>query len=209
MRALLRAGAAMPSSSAGRCAPARARPVGPLSVRTATATSTGPAPARHRSAPALKAGEHLGDGLALGSRRGAHALPVAALPACRRRRRSGCCRRRGPVVVTVHDTTPFNGTPTHPLQARGFRAALAGADRLIVHTARRAAAARRARDRAGADRGRSPHGPLGGAPARARRAAERRRDPRRLRQDARPTRASTCWSRRWRGSIADTRACCG
>jgi len=44
-------------------------------------------------------------------------------------------RRHGPVVVTVHDTTPFNGTPTHRLQASGFLAALRSADRLIVHTA--------------------------------------------------------------------------
>lgn len=43
-------------------------------------------------------------------------------------------RRRGPVVVTVHDTTPFNGTPTSRFQALGFHGALAEADQLIVHT---------------------------------------------------------------------------
>ena len=77
------------------------------------------------------------------------------------------------MVVTVHDTTPFNGSPSHPLQTRGFRLALAGADRLIVHTAA-------GRDRLaalGIAPGRIavvPHGPLGGAgPRRDRPAGER------------------------------------
>lgn len=43
-------------------------------------------------------------------------------------------RRHVPVVVTVHDTTPFNATPTSRVQSWGFRWALAQADRLIVHT---------------------------------------------------------------------------
>jgi glycosyltransferase involved in cell wall biosynthesis len=69
-------------------------------------------------------------------------------------------RRRGPVVVTVHDTTPFNGNPSHALQACGIRAALAAADRLIVHTAsgrERLAALGIAADRIAV----VPHGPLG------------------------------------------------
>ena len=43
-------------------------------------------------------------------------------------------RRRAPVVLTVHDLAPFNGSPTSQLQAMGFRRALASASRLIVHT---------------------------------------------------------------------------
>lgn len=46
-----------------------------------------------------------------------------------------CARRHAAVVLTVHDTEPFNGTPTAALQSRGFLSALAEADRLIVHTA--------------------------------------------------------------------------
>lgn len=70
------------------------------------------------------------------------------------------CRSRGPVVVTVHDTTPFNGTPSSVLQLRGFTAALGLADRLIVHT-------RTGLEKlvaSGLDRARLrciPHGPLG------------------------------------------------
>jgi glycosyltransferase involved in cell wall biosynthesis len=70
-------------------------------------------------------------------------------------------RRRGPVVVTVHDTEPFNGAPTARLQRLGFAAALARAHRLIVHTA-----AGRARLEAMGlpEQGIRvvPHGPLGG-----------------------------------------------
>lgn len=73
--------------------------------------------------------------------------------------------RRGPVVVTVHDTTAFNDAPTSSLQTKGVAAALRGAHRLIVHTA------------SGGERlatmgldGRRirvvPHGPLGGSCAR-------------------------------------------
>ncbi len=43
-------------------------------------------------------------------------------------------RRLAPVVLTVHDTDPFNGSPTARLQSVGFAAALRGCDRLIVHT---------------------------------------------------------------------------
>lgn len=44
-------------------------------------------------------------------------------------------RRVAPVVMTVHDVTPFNGKDVSALQRRGFAEALALADRLIVHTA--------------------------------------------------------------------------
>lgn len=44
-------------------------------------------------------------------------------------------RRVAPLVLTVHDTNPFNGDPTAGLQSSGFRAALDRFDRLIVHTA--------------------------------------------------------------------------
>jgi glycosyltransferase involved in cell wall biosynthesis len=43
-------------------------------------------------------------------------------------------RRIAPVVLTVHDTDPFNGDPAAGLQRLGFAAALAACDRLIVHT---------------------------------------------------------------------------
>ncbi|MBB3348843.1 glycosyltransferase [Sphingomonas sp. BK069] len=43
-------------------------------------------------------------------------------------------RRHAPVVVTVHDATPFNGKQVSVLQRGGFARALAAADRLIVHT---------------------------------------------------------------------------
>jgi glycosyltransferase involved in cell wall biosynthesis len=119
------------------------------------------APRRLGAAGALlKAGEHLVDALHL-----AHAatglthlqwlaFPLADALALR------LARRRGPLVVTVHDTTPFNGSPSHPLQAAGFRAALAAADRLIVHTAggrKRLAALGIPPERIAV----VPHGPLG------------------------------------------------
>lgn len=43
-------------------------------------------------------------------------------------------RRRAPVVMTVHDVTPFNGKGVPALQRQGFAGVLAAADRLIVHT---------------------------------------------------------------------------
>jgi glycosyltransferase involved in cell wall biosynthesis len=70
-------------------------------------------------------------------------------------------RRRGPVIVTVHDTEPFNGAPTSRLQSVGFAAALARAHRLIVHTA----SGRARLEAMGIPEGRIrviPHGPLGG-----------------------------------------------
>jgi len=39
-----------------------------------------------------------------------------------------------PVVATVHDTTPFRGSPSSRLQEVGWDAALKSVDRLIVHT---------------------------------------------------------------------------
>lgn len=111
---------------------------------------------------ALKAAEHVRDGLAL-ARGGAPGaithfqwlpFPLADAPLLRR------IRRRGPVVVTVHDTRPFNGTPTSRVQRWGFAAALAGADRLIVHT--EAGRGRLAELGLPAERIRViPHGPLG------------------------------------------------
>jgi len=43
-------------------------------------------------------------------------------------------RRIAPLVLTVHDTNPFNGNPAAPLQRMGAEAAVTGFDRLIVHT---------------------------------------------------------------------------
>ncbi len=105
---------------------------------------------------ALKAAEHVGDGLVLARSGVAGAithfqwLPFPRADARLVRR----VRRRGPVVVTVHDTHCGAGAPG------GLAAALAGADRLIVHTAA-------GRDRLaglGLAPGRIrviPHGPLG------------------------------------------------
>ena len=39
-----------------------------------------------------------------------------------------------PLVLTVHDTDPFNGDPTAAVQRLGFSASLKAFDRLIVHT---------------------------------------------------------------------------
>ena len=43
-------------------------------------------------------------------------------------------RRIAPLVLTVHDTNPFNGDPSAGLQLRGFRSCLQQFDALIVHT---------------------------------------------------------------------------
>jgi glycosyltransferase involved in cell wall biosynthesis len=50
------------------------------------------------------------------------------------RRLVGAFRRIAPAVLTVHDTTPFNGSPNSPLQAIGALAIFAAFDHLIVHT---------------------------------------------------------------------------
>ena len=73
-------------------------------------------------------------------------------------------RRVAPLVLTVHDTNPFNGAPTGRVQAIGMQAAFRDFDRLIVHTSQ-------GRDRLvahGEDPGRIlvlPPGPLCTAPA--------------------------------------------
>ncbi len=43
-------------------------------------------------------------------------------------------RTLAPLVLTVHDTDPFNGNPASRLQRMDMQRALAGFDRLIVHT---------------------------------------------------------------------------
>jgi hypothetical protein len=90
------------------------------------------APRRLGAAGALlKAGEHLGDALRLASTAAGlmHvqwlAFPLADALALR------LARRRGPVVVTVHDTTPFNGSPS----SRTVRSA-APARGALLHEAR-------------------------------------------------------------------------
>lgn len=51
------------------------------------------------------------------------------------RRFLGALRQVAPLVLTVHDTNPFNGNPTGRLQRVGAQAAFRDFDRLIVHTA--------------------------------------------------------------------------
>ena len=88
------------------------------------------------------------------------------LPVIDRRFLAGL-RRIAPLVLTVHDTNPFNGNPSSGLQGLGMAQTFGAFDQLIVHTAR-------GRERLllhGADPARviiTPHGPLGKpAPARA------------------------------------------
>ena len=71
-------------------------------------------------------------------------------------------RRIAPVVLTVHDTDPFNGDPAAGLQRLGFRAALDACDRLIVHT-RQGEARLLAMGLNGRKIMVLPHGPLGPA----------------------------------------------
>jgi glycosyltransferase involved in cell wall biosynthesis len=117
-----------------------------------------------KAGAALKAAEHCADaiGLALSARPAETVMHFQWLPfPLADYAGLSLCRRKGPVVVTVHDTTPFNGTPTSMLQLRGFSAALGLADRLIVHTqtgVEHLVAS-------GLDRNKIrciPHGPLGG-----------------------------------------------
>lgn len=80
-------------------------------------------------------------------------LPMADARAIRR------TRAFAPVVVTVHDLLPYNGSPTSRLQVMGFGSALRAADHLIVHTS----AARETLLAQGFEGGRVstiPHGPL-------------------------------------------------
>ena len=55
-------------------------------------------------------------------------LPVLDAPLMRR------LARRRPVILTVHDLAPFNGSPTSKLQTVGFDRALQAATRIVVHT---------------------------------------------------------------------------
>ncbi len=55
------------------------------------------------------------------------------LPAVDRRLLAGF-GRLCPMVLTVHDTNPFNGDPSAAFQARGFAGCLSMFDHLIVHT---------------------------------------------------------------------------
>ncbi|MBV9654970.1 MAG: glycosyltransferase family 4 protein [Acetobacteraceae bacterium] len=69
-------------------------------------------------------------------------------------------RRLAPLVLTVHDTDPFNGDPSAALQGIGATGAFGAFDRLIVHTA----SGRERLIAGGADPARvtvMPHGPLG------------------------------------------------
>ena len=50
------------------------------------------------------------------------------------RRLMALFRRIAPTILTVHDTTPFNGSPNSSLQQMGALAVLAAFDHLVVHT---------------------------------------------------------------------------
>ncbi len=82
-------------------------------------------------------------------------LPLPALDA----RLLPAFRRVAPVVLTVHDTDPFNGSPTARLQRIGFVQSLRACDRLIVHTAQ-GAARLAALGLPQARIAQTPHGPL-------------------------------------------------
>lgn len=82
------------------------------------------------------------------------------------RRFLGRLRAIAPLVLTVHDTNPFNGNPTGGLQRLGAHAAFADFDRLIVHTEQ--GRARLLAHGEGGDRVTvMPHGLLGRASAQA------------------------------------------
>ena len=68
-----------------------------------------------------------------------------------------------PLVLTVHDTDPFNGDPSAGVQQRGFSRCLGAFDALIVHTAQ-GRARLRARGVAEGKLAVLPHGPLVEAP---------------------------------------------
>jgi glycosyltransferase involved in cell wall biosynthesis len=81
------------------------------------------------------------------------------LPVVDRRFLAGL-RRIAPLVLTVHDTNPFNGDPSSGLQGFDMAKTFGAFDRLIVHTAR----GRERLMKHGADPARvviTPHGPLG------------------------------------------------
>jgi len=113
------------------------------------------------AAKAIKGVEHLTGLRQLEARAKAHdivhfqwaPLPRFDAPAMRR------IARNRPVVLTVHDTEPFNGAGVSNLQRHGFDALFDAADHLIVHTAR----ARETLMERGVDAKRIsliPHGPL-------------------------------------------------
>jgi glycosyltransferase involved in cell wall biosynthesis len=80
------------------------------------------------------------------------------LPVLDRRLLAGFAKL-APLVLTVHDTDPFNGDPSAALQARGFFGCLQAFQRIIVHTAQ--GRARLLAQGAPADRLLvMPHGPL-------------------------------------------------
>lgn len=96
--------------------------------------------ARSRMSPTLawlKALEHVLESRRLAGRLGRECdvlhFQWSPLPAWDQRtwRRLG---RQRALIFTVHDTTPFLGRPTHPLQKVGWRALLDLAHGLIVHT---------------------------------------------------------------------------
>ena len=125
---------------------------------------------------ALKAFEHCVDGirLALSKRSEGTVFHLQWLPfPLVDRLLIAALKWRAPVVVTVHDTMPFNGTPTSKVQSYGFLGALKQADRIIVHTQTgkaRLMEAGLAQNRISV----IPHGPLGmTVPARPHRKNER------------------------------------
>ena len=50
------------------------------------------------------------------------------------RRMLAAFRRLGPLILTMHDTNPFNGNPSSRLQALGMAGCIAQFDKVIVHT---------------------------------------------------------------------------
>ena len=135
----------------------------PGPVLTCYRRSDGPRRAKGRINRLVKGGEHVLDlrRIVRAAHDGAYDLvhfqwalmPTFDIPAMRR------IARDRPVVLTVHDVTPFNGAGVSALQRRGFDALFAVADHLIVHTdgARDSLLARGARASAISV---IPHGPL-------------------------------------------------
>ncbi|WP_062110980.1 glycosyltransferase [Aureimonas sp. AU40] len=96
------------------------------------------APARAKLRALAKGASHLADLAALVRRAGRERPDVlhlqwAVLPAFDAAAILAL-RRRCPVVMTVHDTVPFNGERISFMQNKGFDLPLRVADRLIVHT---------------------------------------------------------------------------
>ena len=114
--------AARPSCTRARPVPGRRRPAVPFEAGFYRRFDDAPRRLGGVGA-ALKAAEHVRDGLALAGAAPPGAIthfqwlpfPLADARIVRR------VRRRGPVVVTVHDTRPFNGSPTSRRPALGLR----------------------------------------------------------------------------------------